>query len=70
MQSRLWEPLYQEKVVTVQLGRGQPSGGTMEERTVGRKAERAVRVKVERIMAGIGGGFNVKVGVRLGMQPL
>lgn len=42
----------------------------MEERTVGRKAERAVRVKVERIMAGIGGGFNVKMGVRLGMQPL
>lgn len=30
MQSRLWEPLYQRKLATVQVGMGQPSGGVME----------------------------------------
>lgn len=43
--------MYQERVVTVQVGRGQPSGGDIEDRAVGRKAERALRKTGDLTMA-------------------
>lgn len=33
-QSRLWEPLYQRKSLTVQVGIGHPSGGVIERRRI------------------------------------
>ena len=37
MQSRLCEPLCQVRFVTVQVGRGQPGGGSIEAEDVGRE---------------------------------